>query len=261
MKVKNMTKPQKLLSFALTVIFVLAEGALFYLIHFEKAASEINLRYLSIQLAALFSLATLLVEILFSEKSKYRVFSNVFNLKNGNALRIAMLFTLAADYYLVANSAQDKLSGMLFFMGTQAFIFLHIFLRDENKKRRIANLSVRLGLSAILVIATLIVLGNGADALAIISIIYYANLLTSMIFAPGDKCGGKLLCLGLVLFALCDINVGLWVLNDMYFGGFPEGSFLYKLLFSGIDLAWVFYIPSQTIIALVTLIKKTSHTP
>jgi hypothetical protein len=103
-----------------------------------------------------------------------------------------------------------------------------------------------------------IVLGNSADALAIVSLIYYANLLASMIFAPREKSGGKLLCMGLVFFALCDINVGLVVLHDLY-GGFEEGSFLYLLTHSGVDLAWIFYIPSQTIIPLTLLVREKSQ--
>lgn len=253
-----MTKPQKLLSLTTATIFVIAEAVLFYLIHIEKAVSDINLRYLSIQVAVLFSFASLILELLFAEKSKGALLGKIFNLKDGNALRIAMLFTLAADYFLVAIPETNKMNGMICFMGTQAFIFLHIFLRDENRKRKIVHLSVRLVLSAALAVATLVVLGEGADALAIISVIYYANLLTSMIFSPSDKNGGKLLCLGLIFFALCDINVGLWVLNDMYSGGFPVDSFLYKLLFSGIDLVWLFYIPSQTMIPLCLLSKKSS---
>ena len=253
-----MTKTQKLLSLAAAGIFVIAEAVLFYLIHIEKAVSDINLRYLSIQVAVLFSLVSLIFELIFSEKTKGYLLGKIFNLKNGNALRIAMLFTLGADYFLVASPSPDKMMGMAFFTGTQIFIFLHLYLREEDKKRRRANLYVRLGLSALLVIITLIVLGDSADALSIISIVYYANLLTSMIFAPFDKRGGKLLCLGLIFFALCDINVGLWVLNDMYTGGFPVDSFLYKLLFSGIDLVWLFYIPSQTMIPLCLLSKKSS---
>ena len=117
------------------------------------------------------------------------------------------------------------------------------------------HLVVRLSLTVVLVAVSFIVLGDSIDALAVVSLIYYANLLTSMIFAPREKRGGKLLCVGLVLFALCDINVGLSVLHDLY-GGFAEGSFLYWLTHSGVDLAWIFYIPSQTIIPLTLLTRE-----
>ena len=251
-------KASKIFNTSLALIFVACESILFYMIHIDHTATEISLRYLTIQIAAVFAWLLIIGELIKAKESKNSIAKVIFNLKNGNALRIAMLFTLGADYFLVASPSPDKMMGMAFFTGTQIFIFLHLYLREEDKKRRRANLYVRLGLSALLVIITLIVLGDSADALSIISIVYYANLLTSMIFAPFDKRGGKLLCLGLIFFALCDINVGLWVLNDMYTGGFPVDSFLYKLLFSGIDLVWLFYIPSQTMIPLCLLSKKSS---
>jgi hypothetical protein len=252
-----MKTKSKLISLLSAVIFVLAEARIFTMIHITKEPAEISLHYLSIQIAALFIWLTLAIELIFGEKgSRLKV---LFNLKDGNLLRIAFIFTLAADYYLVANGAADKLTGMIYFIGTQIFIFLHLLVREESAKRRAANLITRLSLSVVLVAATFIVLGKNADPLAIVSIIYYANLLTSMIFAPFDKRGGKLLFVGLLLFALCDVNVGLWALNDMY-QGFPEGSILYNILHSGVDLVWIFYLPSQTIIPLTVLIKKSNIT-
>jgi hypothetical protein len=79
-----------------------------------------------------------------------------------------------------------------------------------------------------------------------------------MVLAPSTKPGGILLCIGLVLFALCDINVGLAVLNDLYGGGISEIPWLYKILHSGMDLVWIFYLPSQAVIPLTILISEES---
>lgn len=238
------------------VIFIALEALLFYLIHIENADPGFSLRYASIILAAVFSWLTLAVKLCGAKKSNESPLRLLLSLKDGNLLRIAMLFTLAADFCLVALDEIKQLEGMVFFSGTQLFIFLHLLVRDEDKKSRKAHILVRLVLIAILVAATFIVLGSAADKLALISVIYYANLITSMIFAPRDKRGGWLLALGLLLFALCDINVGLAVLNDMYVGGFPEGSLLYNLVNADVDLAWIFYLPSQTVIPLTLLIDK-----
>ncbi len=108
-------------------------------------------------------------------------------------------------------------------------------------------------MSALIVTAALIVLNDEANTLAIISVIYYINLVINLIFAHRSRRGGFLLTVGLILFALCDINVGLAVLNNMYDGGFPEGSLFYELLHFKYDLVWLFYIPSQTIIPLSLL--------
>ncbi len=253
-------KASKIFNTSLALIFVACESILFYMIHIDHTATEISLRYLTIQIAAVFAWLLIIGELIKAKESKNSIAKVIFNLKNGNLLRLAALCTLGADFFLVASPTTDKMKGMIFFTGTQIFIFLHLYLREESKKRRTANLCTRIVASALLVVITLFVLGENADSLAIISIVYYANLLTSMVFSPFDKRGGKLLCLGLILFALCDINVGLWVLNDMYTGGFPEGSFLHSLLYSGVDLVWIFYIPSQMLIPLSLLAGKKEHT-
>ena len=225
---------------------------LFYLIHIAKTPSTISLRYLSIQLAALFAWLFITLNVARDEQGIAKALCNP---KNGILIGASMLCTLGADYFLVAISEIKRMEGMIFFLGTQFFLCLHILASDYDKRSRRIHLSVRSATSLLLVAITLIVLGKNADALAIVSIIYYANLLTSMIFAPKIK-GGKLLCIGLALFALCDINVGLAVLNDLYAGGFPEGSFLHNLIYSGVDLVWIFYLPSQTIIPLTILLTK-----
>jgi hypothetical protein len=239
------------------VIFVAAEALIFYLIHIKHLSTDISLHYLSIQIAALFALMFLTERVALSAVEGKSIKSALCP-NDGILIFLAMLFTLGADYHLVASEEINRMAGMIFFIGTQVCIFLHLFLRESDEKLRKIHLSVRLSLIALLVLASFIVLGNSADALAIVSLIYYANLLTSMIFAPREKSGGKLLCMGLVFFALCDINVGLVVLHDLY-GGFEEGSFLYLLTHSGVDLAWIFYIPSQTIIPLTLLVREKSQ--
>lgn len=248
------TKLLHIASIISAVIFVAAEALIFYLIHISRLNTEISLHYLAIQLAALFALIFMTERVALSAAEGKSV-KSALSPRGGILIFLAMLFTLGADYHLVASEEMNRMAGMLFFIGTQICIFLHLFLRESDKKLRKIHLAVRLSLMAVLVLASFIVLGDSTDALAIVSLIYYANLLTSMIFAPRESYGGKLLCIGLVLFALCDINVGLAVLHDLY-GGFAEGSFLYLLTHSGVDLAWIFYIPSQTIIPMTLLIRE-----
>ena len=249
-------KASKIFNTLAALAFVACESTLFYMIHVKHTATDVSLRYLTIQVAAAFAWLLLVGELMKAKECGKGVTSVIFNLKNGNLLRLAALCTLGADYFLVASDDIKRLEGMYCFLGTQLFIFLHIYLSDENKKRRKTHLITRLCLTLGFTVAALLVLGKSADALAIISIIYYANLVTSIIFAINGRPGGIILMLGLILFALCDINVGLWVLNDMYTGGFPEGSLLHSLLFSGVDLVWIFYIPSQALIPLSLLPGK-----
>lgn len=248
-----MKKLQNILLIASAVFFTLFECRMFYLIHIEKAVFSFSLHYVCIIGATAFAWITLIIKLL--TKGERKISDIIFNLKDGNLVRIAMLFTLAADYYLVLleHTTENRLKGVSIFLGTQLFIFLHILVNDRSRKMRLAHLIIRTVLSVISVIIALTVLKDGADSLAIISIIYYANLVANLFFAPRSGRGGFILMLGLVLFALCDINVGLAVLNNMYDGGFPEGSLFYELLHFKYDLVWLFYIPSQTIIPLSLL--------
>ena len=53
----------------------------------------------------------------------------------------------------------------------------------------------------------------------------------------------------LLLFLLCDTVVGLDVMASDYLP-IGEGSFIYKLLNTNLNLAWIFYVPSQALIGI-----------
>lgn len=251
-----MTKSKiSLISNIAAVLFVAAEATLFYLIHISKVSSDISLRYLSIQIAAAFSL--IFITLRMAERNGK--FPEILHASKKEILLVlAMLCTLAADYFLVAIPEMKRMEGMICFLGTKLFISLYLLMGAKKEKRKM-HLTVRAVATLVIVIITFAVLLESADALAIVSVIYYVNLIISMVLAPSSKPGGILLCIGLLLFALCDINVGLTVLNDLYGGGISEIPLLHKILYSGIDLAWIFYLPSQTVIPLTILPGKKNN--
>ena len=234
---------------------------MFCLIHFTKIDNDINLRYASIIAAAVFAWLTLLIEVVTAGSEGERIADILLNKRNGNCIRIAMLFTLLADYFMVALPTANNLAGVSVFLGTQLFVFFHIILNDESKKSRMANIICRLALTPIAVLVAFLILGSGANAMAIISVVYYANLLTNAIFAHRIGKGGIMLTVGLVLFALCDVNVGLQGLASIYSNGLDEGSLLYLLTNTSVDMIWVFYVPSQTLIPLSILYFEKSEKP
>ena len=69
----------------------------------------------------------------------------------------------------------------------------------------------------------------------------------------------KLFAIGLTLFILCDTIIGLENLESYI--SLSSDSLIYKMINVGFNLAWVFYLPSQVLIALTinhfTLYKKT----
>ncbi len=253
---------RKGLLYASAGLFCAFEAVMFYFIHISRENLGFNLHYACIIAAAAFSVLTLLIKLLTARESGEDIHALLLNTKDGNLIRIAMMFTLVADYFLVAASEVQELWGVIFFLGTQLFIFLHIMANDEDKRARKLHIIFRLSLMAVIVCIAFAVLGESADALSVVSVIYYANLCTNAIFAHRSGKGGIMLTVGLIFFALCDINVGLSALNSMYTGGFPEGSLLYELMRSDVDLIWIFYIPSQTLIPMTLLLcdKKTEKT-
>ena len=248
-----MITKRKFLLGVTAVIFTVFEALMFYMIHIANVDTDLNLRYISIIAAVIFSWLTFFIELFSAGNQDGRISDVIFSKTNGNLIRIAMLFTLVADYFLVALDEPNNLAGVIVFLGTQFFIFLHIFLNDASAEARTINIIVRLVLMLTLIVLAYSILGEDADSLALISVIYYANLSANLIFANRIGRGGMVLTIGLILFALCDINVGLSGLESIYTGGFPEGSFLYNIMNTGYDLVWIFYIPSQTLIPLTLI--------
>ena len=239
-----------------TILFVIYEIVAFYQIHIKMNDIDNKIRYACIIAAAMFSWATLFIELVTAKSEGEKALDIIFSLSDGNLLRIAMIFTLIADYFMVALEEADNLTGVTVFLGTQLFIFLHIMVNDTDRKSRVANIVIRVFLMAVIALAVPLVLGEDGDLLSLLSVIYFANLCVNTIFAHRIGRGGMLLTVGLFLFALCDINVGLSGLNSIYTGGLPEGSLLYKLANAEVDLIWLFYIPSQTLIPMTLLYKQ-----
>lgn len=211
----------------LVALFILSELALFPLIQFTPGDVSGSSAYLAIILVTLFA---------------------VFVCRGGGAgyfIKIGLLFTLAADYFLVI-IVDAKLEGVLCFIAVQIAYFLYLFVSEERRTVRSANILTRVILSGVLVIAAFAVLGEDTDALAIASVIYYGNLVVNMIFAFILGRAERIFAIGLVLFAMCDLCIGLEVLFRSYLNIDVSGLFYGDNL----NLPWVFYQPSQVLIAL-----------
>ena len=246
---------QRIILLSIAVIFTLFETIAYYLIHIKQADPNYTLRYGCIIAATVFAWLTLIIKL--TTKGDTKAKDILLNVRDGNFIRIAMIFTLIADYFLVAipvPTEKDYLTGVIVFLGTQLSIFLHILANEKNESAKRLQIIIRMALMMVLVFVALLILKDDIDLLSIISVIYYSNLCVNAIFAHRIGRGGIMLTVGLILFALCDINVGLSALNDLYVGGFPEGSLLYNLMNTEADLIWIFYIPSQTLIPLTLML-------
>ena len=230
-----MIKNKRLL-ILLSVIFLVTEALLGILLQTAQSSIPINLRYTAVVFACLFC-------VLFAEKSLSFLFT-----------QIALLGTVGADYFLVYRSDMQQLPAMIFFSVVQIAYFLRLYFEDGNKTRRKVHLIVRVAISAAIILVTFAVLGKSTDAVAAVSMFYYANLVLNAIFAFISFKKTPIFAIGLLLFILCDTVIG-FSLIDTYLP-LAEDSVIYKIIYPGFDLAWAFYLPSQALLSVSLLPER-----
>lgn len=166
-------------------------------------------------------------------------------------LIVAMCCTLIADVFLCGffDYEHGQLVAMLIFCVVQACYFLRIYSEHKTEVQKTVHLLVRVIVSTILVFVVALVLKEKTNALAVISVFYYANLLTNIIYAFIEYRKSLFFAIGLLLFAFCDLFVGLDVLAFSFFN-LEQGSLLYFLVNLPFNTAWAFYVPAQTLLAL-----------
>ena len=174
--------------------------------------------------------------------------------------QLALLLTACADWFLVLPSPPNQLPGMVFFSLAQLAYGARLCLAESSPRRRRVQLWARALLSAAALTATVLVLGKGTDAVALVSMLYYANLILNLILAWTQLPKQAIMAVGLTLFLLCDTLIGLAFLD----GYIPIGeeSVIYRIIHPGFDLAWAFYLPSQMLLAVSLLpVRKRTDPP
>ena len=225
---------------ALAVVFLVLELALSLWIQFPTDTPTRYVCYSSVVLAFVFGVTCY--------KKDYNYLFTV----------LALAFTVIADYFLVLPESPNQLPGMIFFSVAQLLYAVKLFFSQKDKKARIIHLVVRVALSIIAVTLTVLVLGENADSVGIISMFYYANLVVNIVYAFITK--NYLFGVGLCLFACCDAIIGLSVMTEGYLP-IPDTSFIHKILHPGFNIVWAFYAPSQTLIALSLVKPKLLNKP
>ena len=194
------------------------------------------LRYATVVLACLFC-------ILFAEKTWDYLM-----------IQLALIATVCADFFLVLPPTPDQLPGMLCFSAAQLSYAACLALSESRPRYLRIQLWIRGILSVIALVVTVAVLGKGADAVALVSMFYYVNLILNLAFAWTQLPHRILMAVGLTLFLLCDTVIGLSFLD----GYLPvdNTSLIYRIIHPGFDLAWAFYLPSQMLLSISLLPKQ-----
>ena len=166
---------------------------------------------------------------------------------------LGLLFTLFADTFLLVLDSYYTI-GLICFNAVQFFYFLG--LKDNIKKTFLPQLIIRVSLFTLCLIIGLII----SQTEVFLSISYICSMILtilSLIFDVDLNKGKKILLWGLILFLLCDINVGLFNLGYYFNLSYEITSFLENI---STNLMWFFYLPSQVLITLylVFSLKKKS---
>lgn len=207
--------------------FLLAEGILYavILIREAKGADVPALRYLSVVIA--FAAAFFLW---FIRRTKEQAF-----------LLVAMVFTAAADVFLVLLDRFYELAVGLFFIAQ----CLHAFrIGIGAGKKPAKSVAFRIAASALGLV--FLFLFRQCSLLMMLGVFYAAELCFNWIdsgLAIRREPRFLLSFIGFFLFILCDLTVGL---NGVGHGfGIPD-----SVIGLSANLTWVFYLPSQVLIVL-----------
>lgn len=179
------------------------------------------------------------------------LFSVLFISKDKNSYLTAgaLAFTLIADLFLVLSDPTRQLAGMIFFCGAQAFHAARVHFFFETKRAKNITLILRAASVAVIQIVTFAVLGDGYDALAAVSMLYFTNIILNTTFAFVNFKKQPVYAIGMLLFVFCDIFVGLSSALGRYLP-VSQSSIIYKIAHPPFDAVWAFYAPSQTLIAI-----------
>lgn len=168
-----------------------------------------------------------------------------------NLINLALMFTVIADGFLVLATNPIQAPGTSFFACAAITYFVYLFMKEPRKIRNI-HLLIRVLLVIVVLVIAAIVLKEKTDYLSMISMFYFTNLVLNIVFSFATFRTNKLLSIGLVLFALCDIVVGLSAGANVYIP-VKEGGIIQAIINAPINLAWLFYLPSQVLISLFSL--------
>jgi hypothetical protein len=186
------------------------------------------------------------------------VFLLVFPLRTKGWLTvtIGMIFACLADFFLVVLQ-KHQLLGTWIFVFAQAAFAIRLFWEDWGRRGRFG--AVRVLLFVALESVGMVVVGHAFDGLVFVALMYFSLLVGNVIHAFVLWKKHPLYALGLALFVLCDLAVGLFMAGPYL--TVSESSILGRILSSGIDWAWLFYLPAQVLITLSVYSENRKEAP
>jgi len=218
------------------LVFLILQTILFISILFVPHLPLVNVfEYVSILLSLSFSLFVFLKK------------RSIFTL----LIFIALIFTAIADTFLVFLNSYLNVTtqtiAMISFSLCQLTYFILIWNITQNSRERFLNLLIRTFFFLGLEVAAVSILGSSYNFLIFVSLFYFSQLVTNIIFAFLHIKINLFLAIGLLLFIGCDIFIGLSTLCDIF--ALSQSHFLYIFAHLPFNFAWFFYLPSQVLLS------------
>ncbi len=163
---------------------------------------------------------------------------------------VAFSATVCADFFLteITSFEGQKVVAMSFFCVTQFAYFIRLYRNHLDERTNRLHVMVRASVCAVALLAGALVLKEANNALSVISVFYFANLAVNLFFAFAQWKRSPFVALGLLFFLACDVFVGLGEMAADFLS-VAEGSLIDRLTSTGVNIAWIFYVPSQTLLA------------
>ncbi len=171
-------------------------------------------------------------------------------------LRAALLFTLISDLFILI--MDYYIWGVVTFYIVQTLYLIRLGLWKNQLELkgapsgRIIKKFMRNIITSICILILIAFMNIKMEVLIILSCFYFVSILFNTAGAVWTAFKSKvqnriIFAAGMVLFLLCDINVGLFNLSDFLI--FNSGQFSVLTKFSAVAM-WLFYLPAQVCICL-----------
>lgn len=176
-----------------------------------------------------------------------------------NLIHIGLIATLFGDFFLTLLRPQLLEAGLAFFLIAH-LIYSVFLLKQQSKQAQRVHIILRSALSVAVIVVAFILFGKSINLLILLAAVYVVNFAINIVYAFMKFKTNYLFAIGLVLFFLCDIIIGLRAcesigLFTIELNGFIDQFCSWRFLNPpfGENVAWIYYCPSQTLIALFAI--------
>lgn len=164
---------------------------------------------------------------------------------------LALAVTVVADYFLILfPNEQNRLIGLCVFCAVQLVYAIYTLVLNKSIGARVVNIALRVALCAIAAYVAPLYFELGT--IELLTVMYIINFLITILYLLIHIKTEALMLLGMLLFFVCDIIIGLTNGAAEIFG--ITGDFL-TFIYT-YDIAFYCYLPGLFLIAMSSVWRK-----